>query len=37
MNRREFLQCAAVLVSGASVSHLGLALSDEQLGPVNTK
>lgn len=31
MNRREFLQCAAILVSGAAVSQLGLALSPEQL------
>ena len=31
MNRREFLQCAAVLVSGASASQLGFSLSDEQL------
>ncbi|MEH6588367.1 MAG: gluconate 2-dehydrogenase subunit 3 family protein [Halioglobus sp.] len=30
MNRREFLQCAAILVSGASVSQLGLALTEEQ-------
>ena len=30
MNRREFLQCAAILVSGASVSQLGLALTQEQ-------
>lgn len=30
MNRREFLQCAALLVSGASASQLGLALSREQ-------
>jgi len=30
MNRREFLQCAAILVSGASVSRPGVALSDEQ-------
>ena len=30
MNRREFLQCAAVLASGASASRLGLALSEEQ-------
>ena len=30
MNRREFIQCAAILVSGVSVSQLGLALSDEQ-------
>lgn len=30
MNRREFLQCAAILVSGSSASQLGLALSPEQ-------
>ena len=30
MNRREFLQCAAVLVSGATASGLGFALSHEQ-------
>lgn len=30
MNRREFLQCAAILVSGASVSQLSLALTEEQ-------
>ena len=30
MNRREFLQCAAVLVSGASASGLAFALSEEQ-------
>ena len=30
MNRREFLQCAAILVSGVSVSQLGLALTEEQ-------
>lgn len=30
MNRREFLQCAAIMVSGASVSQLGFALSGEQ-------
>ncbi len=30
MNRREFLQCAAILVSGASVSQLGIALTEEQ-------
>ena len=30
MNRRELLQCAAILVSGVSVSRLGFALSDEQ-------
>lgn len=30
MNRREFLQCAAVLVSGASASQLGFSLSQEQ-------
>jgi len=31
MNRREFLQCAAILVSGAAVSNLGFALTDEQM------
>ena len=31
MNRRELLQCAAVLVSGTAVSKLGFALSDEQM------
>jgi gluconate 2-dehydrogenase gamma chain len=31
MNRREFLQCAAILVSGAAVSQMGLALTQEQL------
>lgn len=30
MNRRELLQCAALLVSGASASRLGLAMTDEQ-------
>jgi hypothetical protein len=30
MNRREFLQCAALLVSGASASRLGFALTQEQ-------
>jgi gluconate 2-dehydrogenase gamma chain len=30
MNRREFLQCAAILVSGVSVSQLGFSLSEEQ-------
>ncbi len=30
MNRREFLQCAAILVSGASISQLGFSLSEEQ-------
>jgi gluconate 2-dehydrogenase gamma chain len=30
MNRREFLQCTAILVSGASASQLGFALSEEQ-------
>ena len=30
MNRRELLQCAAILVSGVSVSRLGFSLSDEQ-------
>lgn len=31
MNRRELLQCAAILVSGTAVSKLGFALTDEQL------
>lgn len=30
MNRREFLQCATLLVTGASASQLGFALSREQ-------
>lgn len=30
MNRREFLQCAAILVSGASASQLGFTLTQEQ-------
>jgi hypothetical protein len=30
MNRREFLECAALLVTGASASSLGWALSEEQ-------
>jgi len=30
MNRREFLQCAALLVTGASASQLGFTLSQEQ-------
>lgn len=30
MNRREFLQCAAILISGASASQLGFSLSTEQ-------
>lgn len=30
MNRREFLQCATLLVTGASASQLGFALSEEQ-------
>jgi len=30
MNRRELLQCAAILVSGASASRLGFALNAEQ-------
>ncbi len=30
MNRREFLQCAAVLVSGAGAGQLAFALSAEQ-------
>ncbi len=31
MNRRELLQCVAILASGTAVSKLGVALSDEQL------
>ena len=31
MDRREFLQCAAILTSGASVAQLGFALHEEQL------
>lgn len=30
MNRREFLQCAALLVSGVAASRVGLALTAEQ-------
>jgi gluconate 2-dehydrogenase gamma chain len=30
MNRREFLQCAAILVSGAGASQLGFTLTQEQ-------
>jgi len=30
MNRREFLQCAAILVSGAGIGIPGMALSEEQ-------
>jgi len=30
MNRREFLQCAAILISGVSASQLGFSLSEEQ-------
>ncbi len=30
MNRREFLECAAILISGASASQLGFSLSAEQ-------
>jgi hypothetical protein len=30
MNRREFLQCVAILISGASASQLGFSLSVEQ-------
>ncbi|GAB5449833.1 MAG: gluconate 2-dehydrogenase subunit 3 family protein [Halioglobus sp.] len=30
MNRREFLQCAAIMITGASATQLGFALSDEQ-------
>ncbi|MEZ5573190.1 MAG: gluconate 2-dehydrogenase subunit 3 family protein [Halioglobus sp.] len=32
MNRREFLQCAAILISGASASQLGFSLTQEQQG-----
>lgn len=31
MNRRELLQCAAILASGAAVSKLAFALTDEQM------
>ena len=30
MNRREFLQCAAILISGSSAAQLGFSLSAEQ-------
>ena len=30
MNRREFLQCGALLVSGLSASQLGFSLTEEQ-------
>ncbi len=30
MNRREFMQCATLIVTGASASQLGFALSEEQ-------
>ncbi len=30
MERREFLQCAAILLTGATASQLGFTLSDEQ-------
>jgi len=30
MNRREFLQCATILITGATASSLGFALSKEQ-------
>jgi gluconate 2-dehydrogenase gamma chain len=30
MNRREFLQCAAILVSGVGASQLGFSLTEEQ-------
>jgi gluconate 2-dehydrogenase gamma chain len=30
VNRREFLQCAAILISGASTSQLGFSLTQEQ-------
>lgn len=31
MNRREFLECAAILVGGITASRAGIALSEEQL------
>jgi gluconate 2-dehydrogenase gamma chain len=31
MNRREFLECGALLITGASASQMGFALSEEQL------
>ena len=30
MNRREFLQCAAILISGSSAAQLGFSLTEEQ-------
>lgn len=30
MNRREFMQCVAILASGASLSQIGFALSEKQ-------
>ena len=30
MNRREFLQCAALLIGGATASQLGFSLNQEQ-------
>jgi gluconate 2-dehydrogenase gamma chain len=30
MNRREFLQCAAILISGSTAAQLGFSLSEEQ-------
>lgn len=36
MNRREFLQCAALLVSGATASRIGLSLTDEQQHLLNS-
>ena len=30
MNRREFLQCAAILITGASDSQLGFSLNEAQ-------
>jgi len=30
MNRREFMQCAAVLISGASISSLGFTMNHDQ-------
>lgn len=36
MNRREFLECAAILVGGLSVSRLGFSLSTEQMAYLAT-
>ena len=30
MNRREFLQCAGILISGSTAAQLGFSLSEEQ-------